>query len=574
MGNTLTGQTTVLIIEDNSANYKLLETILTTEGYKLLHAWNGAEGLQMLGLHFDVIDVVLLDLMMPKVSGIEFLERIRGENKYDNLPIIVQTADHSEAALQSVASLGVYFFLTKPIDIYVCQAVVRNAIEDARATEKILRQANRNELSFCLINYGEFTFKTEAEALVLAASLSNVCPAPRKQLLGLTELMINAVEHGNLGISQEEKHLLIEKNQLDVEIKKRLEQPPYCERKAKIKIEKNKKRIRFEISDEGEGFNWQKEIALSEKRFMQPSRRGIALAHKIGFDKIEYNARGNTVVAYADFKNGLSIIHNGKTAEDLIPKQEPREAFSVEEPLVTAAKMQMHYLPDKERLQSLKEKYRLDLSYFLHPSEELGGDHWGVSPIDDNRLAIFIIDSSSDGSEAAADTIWLDGAIWNTLRNTTAPAEMLKTLNESMISRSPEGSYVTMLFGVIDTANECLTYSTAGAPLPIVLSADMNSGVMGEGSGLPLGVVPNAPYREEVLNFSKDEILLLYSDGVIENPNMSGDIIGRASAVEYFCKIVRLHKDDVSAQHFLNCFRTDTKQPPVDDSTLVCCRRL
>jgi len=573
MGRSSSSQTTVLIVEDNKTNHRLLESLLSAEGYKTISAWDGGEGLAMLNQHRKKIDVVLLDLRMPRVSGIDFLEMMRQDSQYDSMPVIVQTADRSEEALRQVAAFGVYFFLTKPIDVNICRTVVKNAIEDAQKTKKAFRQANRSERSFSLIKNGEFQFRTEAEALILAACLSKICSSPRRQILGLSELMVNAVQHGNLAISQIEKINLIEKNNLDEEIKKRLKTPPFSERIASIKIDQDEEGVRFEISDEGDGFDWRKEIANMNEKILKPSRRGIALAHKIGFDKIKYIGNGSTVIAHAYKDKEKMAIQNEQCAvEELVPVASPRTPFEVEQPLVTAANMQMRYLPDEERLSDIKEKYGMDLTFFLYPSEELGGDHWGVIPIDEQRLAIFIIDFSSDGSIAAADTIWLDGAIWNIINNEIEPAEMLSELNASMIKRSPNGNYATMLFGIIDTTKECLTYSTAGAPLPVILSTDLKKGNMTEGKGLPLGAVPNAPYKQHQIEFSQGETLILYSDGVIENPNSQGSIVGRAQAAGYFGKIASWQKKDLTAQHFLNCFLTNTKQPPNDDSTLICCR--
>ena len=67
----------------------------------------------------------------------------------------------------------------------------------------------RTASSVSLLQFGEFAFKTVAQAYDLAALISRACPKQEQQLNGLAELMVNAVEHGNLGISYQEKGQLL-----------------------------------------------------------------------------------------------------------------------------------------------------------------------------------------------------------------------------------------------------------------------------------------------------------------------------------------------------------------------------
>lgn len=573
MTNVANGQTTVFIVEDNKTNFMLLEDLLSNEGYQILNAWDGEEGLALLNEHKDHIDVVLLDLGLPKINGFEFLEKMNEDASYDNIPVIVQTADSSETALQKVTALGVYFFMTKPLDMFVCRTVVKNAIDDARKFEKALLKANRSELSIALMRHGEFYFRTEEEALTLAASLSKICPSPRRQMLGLNELMINAIEHGNLGIDQNEKKQFIIDNCLAQEVERRLSSKQYGQRWACIEFTKYEDGITFVITDQGDGFDWHSEIVLMSEKIMQPSRRGIALAHKVGFDHIEYQGKGNKVFARALGNCGGPLnFDDPETFTSPIPPS-PLKSFNSEEILVTASKMQERYLPNDTYIAGVNQKFGLEFSYFYRPSEELGGDHWGTIPLDDNRVAIFIIDFSSDGAEAAAQTIWLDGAIWNIVEHVSEPSDFLSTLNNSMIKRSPNGSYATMLYGILDISKDEFIYSTAGAPLPIVVTPGHDKAVMGTGKGLPLGAVPNAPYTQNIISILQDETLLIYSDGIVENPNTAHEIIGRAGAAHYFQNIYRHHPAPITAQHLLKSFLYDTNQPPIDDSTLICCHR-
>jgi len=582
------GQTTVLIVEDHEPNLQLLKMILRKEGYELLTARDGEEGFAILLERAGAVDAVLLDLNLPKLDGYAFLKQMNANSQLAHIPVIVQTADNSAKALKKVTELGVYFFLTKPIDAEVCRSVLRSAINDSLKYNEALHRVNRTEQSIRLMDSASFRFRTEKDALTLAATLSLICPSPRRQMLGLSELMVNAIEHGNLSIHQEEKRRLIEEGGLAEEIERRLALPEYGTRWANIEITRDEDQLTFVITDQGDGFDWSYEERESSQKLTQPLGRGIALAKTIAFDAVEYQGVGNQVIAKISGEtNGGAASSSGNDSswdevnsdgfENLVRDAQTavvKFLANVEEELVTAATMQKRYLPDQAELEELETAYKLDLSSFYRPCEELGGDYWGAVAIDENRLAIFIADFSSDGAEAAASTIWLDGAIRIIIGTTPSPKDFLPALNESMVKRASGGSYATMLYGILDLDQGMFTYATAGAPLPVALLANEGKAVMAEGKGLPLGVVPGAQYSEWELSVPEGASLLLYSDGIIENPNLAGAIIGRAGAPEYFQEVMVSEPGHVGAKQFLDRFLSDTKQPPIDDATLICCRRI
>jgi anti-sigma regulatory factor (Ser/Thr protein kinase) len=115
-------------------------------------------------------------------------------------------------------------------------------------------------------------------------------------VLGLTELMMNAVEHGNLGISYEEKTLLRRENRWEEEIAYRSEQPEYRERSVMVSSERTPRAVKFTIVDEGTGFEWRKYLQLDADRAFDPNGRGIAMARMTSFDELDYRGTGNEVV--------------------------------------------------------------------------------------------------------------------------------------------------------------------------------------------------------------------------------------------------------------------------------------
>jgi hypothetical protein len=112
--------------------------------------------------------------------------------------------------------------------------------------------------------------------------------------------MVNAVEHGNLGISYREKSLLKWDGDWEGEIRKRLVQPEFCERRASVRVERTAAAISFRIADQGRGFDWRKFLDFDPERVFDPNGRGIAMARMTSFSRLQYEGCGNVVVATVD----------------------------------------------------------------------------------------------------------------------------------------------------------------------------------------------------------------------------------------------------------------------------------
>ncbi len=113
--------------------------------------------------------------------------------------------------------------------------------------------------------------------------------------MGLSELMLNAVEHGNLGIDYGEKGRLIEDGNWQEEIERRLAEPSQVGRHASIEFRRESTHLSFTIRDQGAGFEWQRYLDLDPARAFDSHGRGIAMARHLAFASLEYQGTGNEV---------------------------------------------------------------------------------------------------------------------------------------------------------------------------------------------------------------------------------------------------------------------------------------
>jgi anti-sigma regulatory factor (Ser/Thr protein kinase) len=119
-------------------------------------------------------------------------------------------------------------------------------------------------------------------------------------MTGIYELLLNAIEHGNLDIGYDLKATLIHNGQWMQEIERRLAQPEYAKREVDIRLIRDKHICCLTISDMGKGFPWQKYVrTLSCGR--RPNGRGLWIAFNSNFDHITFSPTGNAVTCVAKY---------------------------------------------------------------------------------------------------------------------------------------------------------------------------------------------------------------------------------------------------------------------------------
>jgi DNA-binding response OmpR family regulator len=119
-------QPTVLVVEDDEPTRLAMTTILVQEGYLVLNAATGHDALANLRMPLSSIDVVILDVHLPDVSGIDLCERLR--EMYPKLPVVVCTGEANPAEVARLLELGVHRYFEKPVSPEEILATVEAAL--------------------------------------------------------------------------------------------------------------------------------------------------------------------------------------------------------------------------------------------------------------------------------------------------------------------------------------------------------------------------------------------------------------------------------------------------------------
>ncbi len=121
---------TVLIVEDNHKNMKLVRDILQHLGHATLEAASGVEGVRLAKEHRP--DLILMDIQLPDLDGIEALRQIRGQGALDTTPVLAISASVMPDEHRAIVSSGFDAFITKPIELKQFRETVQRFLANGR----------------------------------------------------------------------------------------------------------------------------------------------------------------------------------------------------------------------------------------------------------------------------------------------------------------------------------------------------------------------------------------------------------------------------------------------------------
>lgn len=291
------GNPTILIVDDEPINLEIVCAHLEEDGYNLITATNGEEAWAEIEPDPARFDAIILDRMMPEMDGMQVLANIKKNEMLARVPVIMQTAKAANQEVVEGLEAGAYYYLTKPYDGVILKTIVRSAVNE-RLHEKSLRDSLREgRRIFELMTSGCFRIHDLRECNLVASQVAHLCPDPQRAVTGISELLINALEHGNLGIGYDEKSGLMRSGSWQIEIERRLESPENRGRYVELEFKVGANQVQIRIRDQGPGFDWTPYLDLDPGRAFDPHGRGIAMARLSSFDDLEYLDPGNEVVA-------------------------------------------------------------------------------------------------------------------------------------------------------------------------------------------------------------------------------------------------------------------------------------
>jgi CheY-like chemotaxis protein/anti-sigma regulatory factor (Ser/Thr protein kinase) len=282
----------VLVVDDQEALRSLLVRLLEREGFEPLEAEDGARAVEIYKTESPL--VVVSDIMMPRMDGLALLNEIRNYDR--NATVILMTGQGNEDVLLKALRGGASNFFKKPFN-------VRELIEEIRKVVEFRLEAARSSLfSPLLVEETKRFVMPRADSpffsIINQITLQLPCLLPQEDILnlkiGIEEAITNAVEHGNLGITFDEKSAAIQEGRLAALIADKGRKSDEAGRAVRIASRLSPELFEISIQDDGEGFDWRTLPTVEPENLLVFNGRGIFLT-KIYFDEVIYNEAGNAV---------------------------------------------------------------------------------------------------------------------------------------------------------------------------------------------------------------------------------------------------------------------------------------
>ncbi len=251
-------------------------------------------------------------------------------------------------------------------------------------------------------------------------------------------------------------------------------------------------------------------------------------------------------------------IENAKMHRSLMEKQR------LVKDMEFARTVQESFLP--QQAPEIKN-YRFSSHYT--PAQEVGGDFFDFFRLDRGRTGIVIGDVSGKGVPAALYMAKLGSDLRTLAFTEQDPAAALRKLNDLLAARSRRGMFATVLYMELDSGSSRVTASNAGHLPPIVRRADGSVERFSPAGGSPLGILPGMAFGQEALQLGPGDIVVLYTDGIIEAMNARDELYG----YERFEALIRKsppEPDALKSAIIGDVNRFTGLSPQHDDMTLVC----
>lgn len=231
---------------------------------------------------------------------------------------------------------------------------------------------------------------------------------------------------------------------------------------------------------------------------------------------------------------------------------------SSEADLSQARIMQYSLLPSDEQIRDIALHYRIAIASYFEPSHHIGGDFWGCHRLNESELALYIADFSGHGVTAALNSFRFDAVLAHHDDAAHDTARYMTRLNSQLRDMLQPGQFATMFYGIIDIVARTLRYSTAGTTTAVIIRGQSGTIDTLDGTGFPLAATDDATYSMKSVKLDVGDILVLYSDALIETPAPDGTMWEEAQLLDFLRMLAHVpDRSLLNAENVLHAIRLE-----------------
>lgn len=198
----------------------------------------------------------------------------------------------------------------------------------------------------------------------------------------------------------------------------------------------------------------------------------------------------------------------------------------IEQDLLLAKRIQQRLLPDK-----FPDIPGINFDAAYLPCLHIGGDYYDVFEMPNQHLGIFIADASGHGSSAALLVSIVKSLMTAVGRDIASPSYVIQLINQTLADLTPDDTFITLFYGIIDTSSGRMLYSLAGHPPPVIYNRRNGTLASLETNGSLVGVFDFDNFTDSEYFFKAGDRLVAYTDGLIEATNEKKSYFGKDKLV-------------------------------------------
>lgn len=253
-----------------------------------------------------------------------------------------------------------------------------------------------------------------------------------------------------------------------------------------------------------------------------------------------------------------------KSQEDLVEQERLQKEMQV------AQEIQHALLPRK-----FPDVEGYDISTIYRAAKDVGGDYFDFVQIDPSTLGIIVADVSGKGVPGSLVMTMIRTALRLESRENYSPTDILSRVNQFVADDVKKGMFITIFFITLNSEKRTISFASAGHNPMILYRKDVDSCYFLNTRGMPLGIsLPDGVKFDQTIEhdkvqLKKDDMLVIYTDGITEAMNKAGDQYGNDRFIEFIKNNSELHPDEFTAKLDADINRFTSGAPQNDDITLV-----
>lgn len=231
--------------------------------------------------------------------------------------------------------------------------------------------------------------------------------------------------------------------------------------------------------------------------------------------------------------------------------------------LELAREVQLQIIPDTDQI--MKDT---GISAVFHPHGKISGDLFDIREFE-NKIFFFIADVSGHGVPAALISMMVKQAYNRLLKQNYRPAALLTELNRELYPMLNTSSYITAQFAILSKSDESLLFASAGHRDLIIYKSDEQTVYRVNTDGFLIGIEPDARFFEDRISFSQNDILLMYTDCLVETQNKNDEDFTTERVTEILRTVYYKPASEITDQLTQTLYSFAGKDNLDDDLTII-----